>query len=317
MMAGRVYAFLTLLPALLAVACGGNSASPSPTAPTVPNTPSTGGTLTFKVDGASAAATSITAAYANGILSIGGTDSARSTTLSFALTPTASGTGPYTLGPLSAANAQILIGNPAAGWQAAVGIGSGTITINSLTPTAASGTFSFSLVAVPGSGATGTKTITEGVFSVTFTAVPPASPTPSGGSTFTTVIDGVAWNSSLSRRATLTNNILAITGQDTNFRVITLAVPLSAGLQVPPSPAPTISLDFIPSVHGTVTMVLGAQNWDNGHAGGAGSFTVTSISTTRVAGTFTVTLVSNPLNAVPVPTAHLTNGQFDMTLERF
>jgi hypothetical protein len=127
----------------------------------------------------------------------------------------------------------------------------------------------------------------------------------------------VPWSSSLSRRATLTNNILTITGQDTNFRVITLAVPLSAGLQVPPSPAPTISLDFIPGIHGVVTMVLGAQNWDNGHAGGAGSFTVTSISTTRVAGTFTVTLVSNPLNVVPVPTAHLTNGQFDMTLERF
>jgi hypothetical protein len=269
------------------------------------------------VDGASATATSITAGYANGILSIGGTDSARNTTLSFALTPTASGAGTYTLGPLSAANAQILIGNPAAGWQAAVGIGSGTITINSLTSTTASGTFSFSLVAVPGSGATGTKTITEGAFNVTFTAVPAPTPTPSGGSTFTAVIDGVTWNSSLSRRATLTNNILAITGQDTNFRVITLAVPLSAGLVVPPSPAPTISLDFIAGIHGTVTMVLGAQNWDNGHSGGAGSFTVTAISTTHVTGNFTVTLVSNPLNAVPVATAHLTNGQFDMTLERF
>jgi hypothetical protein len=317
-MAGRVYALLMLFPALLILGCGGNSGTPtSPTTPNTPSTPSTGGSLTFKADGASVVATSITAGYANGILSIGGTDSARSTTLSFALTPTAAGTGVYTLGPISAANAQILIGNPAAGWQAAVGIGSGTITISSLTSTGASGTFSFSLVAVPGSGATGTKTITEGAFNVTFTTLPPASPTPSGGSTFTTVIDGVAWNSSLSRRATLTNNILTITGQDTNFRVITLAVPLSAGLLVPPSSPPTISLDFIPGVHGVVTMVLGAQNWDNGHAGGAGSFTVTSISTTRVTGTFTVTLVSNPLNAVPVPTAHLTNGQFDMTLERF
>lgn len=311
-MAGRVYAFLMLLPALSTLACG------SPTSPTETNPPSAGGApLTFKVDGASVTATSSTAAYANGILSIGGTDSARSTTLGFALAPTATGTGVYTLGPTSAANVQIYIGNPAAGWQAGVGIGSGTITVNSLTSTGASGTFSFSLVAVPGSGATGTKTITEGVFNVTFTTVPPANPTPSGGSTLSTVIDGVAWSSSLSRRATLTNNILTITGQDTNFRVITLAVPLSAGLQVPPSPAPTISLDFIPGVHGVVTMVLGAQNWDNGHAGGAGSFTVTSISTTRVTGTFTVTLVSNPLNVVPVPTARLTNGQFDMSLERF
>ena len=64
-------------------------------------------------------------------------------------------------------------------------------------------------------------------------------------------------------------------------------------------------------------MVLGAQNWDNGHAGGAGIFTVTSISNTRVAGTFTVTLVNNPINVTPVPTARLTNGQFDMAVERF
>jgi hypothetical protein len=312
-MKGRNYAVLTLLSALLTVACGGNTGSPTAPTPTT-TTPSTGALLTFKVDGAATTATSVTAGYANGILSIGGTDSARSTTLSFALTPTTAGT--YTLGPTSAANAQVLIGNPAAGWQAAVGIGSGTITVSSLTSTAASGTFSFTLVAA-GPGATGTKTITEGAFNVTFTTVPPAPPTPGSGSSLTAAIDGVPWSSSLSRRATLTNNILTITGQDTNFRVITLAVPLSAGLQVPPSPAPTISLDFIPGIHGVVTMVLGAQNWDNGHAGGAGSFTVTSISTTRVAGTFTVTLVSNPLNVVPVPTAHLTNGQFDMTLERF
>jgi hypothetical protein len=311
-MAGRVYAFFTLLPALLTLACGG-----SPTSPTVTNTPSPSGTLTFKVDGASVAATSITAGYANGILSIGGTDVARSTTIGFALTPTASGTGTYALDPTSAANTQIYIGNPAAGWYAGVGIGSGTITISSLTSTGAAGTFSFSMVSVPGSGATGTKAITEGAFNVTFTTLPSASPTPNGGNTFSALLDGVAWSSTLSRRATLTNNILLITGQDTNFRVISLAVPLSAGLQVPPSPAPTISLDFIPAIHGTVTMVLGAQNWDNGHTGGAGTFTVTSISTTRVTGTFTVTLVSNPLNVVPVPTAHLTNGQFDMTLERF
>jgi Family of unknown function (DUF6252) len=294
------------------LACGG-----SPTSPTVTNTPSPSGTLTFKVDGASVAATSITAGYANGILSIGGTDVARSTTIGFALTPTASGTGTYALDPTSAANTQIYIGNPAAGWYAGVGIGSGTITISSLTSTGAAGTFSFSMVSVPGSGATGTKAITEGAFNVTFTTLPSASPTPNGGNTFSALLDGVAWSSTLSRRATLTNNILLITGQDTNFRVISLAVPLSAGLQVPPSPAPTISLDFIPAIHGTVTMVLGAQNWDNGHTGGAGTFTVTSISTTRVTGTFTVTLVSNPLNVVPVPTAHLTNGQFDMTLERF
>jgi len=273
--------------------------------------------MTFRVDGTATAVGSANASLANGILSVGGTDTSRTTTIGFAFSPTAAGVGTYTFGPLSGANAQLLVGNPAAGWQAGVGIGSGTITVTSLTSTSASGTFTFSMVAVAGTGATGTKSITDGVFNVTLTTAPPPAATPSGGSTFSTLIDGVPWTSSLSRRATMTSNILTITGQDTNFRVITLAVPISAGLLIPPSGPATVSLDFTPGVHGVVTMVLGSQNWDNGHDGASGTFTVTSISATRVTGTFTVTLVNNPVNVVPVPTARLTSGQFDMALERF
>lgn len=321
------------LTALIAVACGGGGSgtvstpvSPTPTAtpgpatptPTTPAPPtSQASPVTFRVDGTSTAATSATASLANGILSIGATDTSRSTTIGFALTPTAAGVGTYTLGPLSSANAQLLVGNPAAGWQAGVGTGSGTITVTSLTSTSAAGTFAFSLAAIPGTGATGTKSVTEGVFNVTLTAPTPPTATPSGGSTVSTLIDGSPWTSSLSRRATLTNNILTITGQDTNFRVITLAVPISAGLLIPPSGPATVSLDFTPGVHGVVTMVLGSQNWDNGHDGASGTFTITALSPTRVSGTFTVTLVNNPVNVVPVPTARLTSGQFDMALERF
>ena len=273
--------------------------------------------MTFRVDGTATTTASATASFANGILSIAGTDTARSTTIGFAVTPTAAGVGTYTLGPSSSANAQLFVGNPASGWQAAVGSGSGTITVTALTSTNASGTFSFSLVAVPGTGATGTKSITEGVFNVALTTAPPPAATPNGGNTFSTLIDGTLWTSSFSRRATLGGNILAITGQDTNFRVITLAVPISGGLLIPPSGPATVSLDFTPGIRGTVTMVLGAQNWDNGHDGAVGTITITSLSATRVAGTFTVTLVNNPLNAAPVPTARLTSGQFDMALERF
>jgi hypothetical protein len=273
--------------------------------------------MSFKVDGDTVIATSITASFVNGILTVGGGNASRNTTIGFAVTPTAAGTGTYTLGPLSPANALLLIGNPAASWQGAVGIGSGTITLNTLTSTAASGAFAFNLVAVAGSGAAGTRTITEGVFSVTFTSPTSPSPTPSTGSSVSALVDGAAWSGSVSRRATLTNNILTVTGQDTNLRAITLAVPVSGSLQVPPAAAPTISLTFGAAPPGVVTMVLGSQNWDNGHAGGDGSFTVTSISTTRVTGTFTVTVVSNPLNVVPLPAVRITNGQFDMALERF
>src|SRR5262245_54416807 len=137
----RAFMLLVSL-AVVTIACGGGNSSPTSPSPSAGTPPAASGSaLTFKVDGVSQSATSVTAGLANGILSIGGTDSSRATTLSFALTPTAAGTGTYTLGPLSAANALILVGNPAQSWQAAVGIGSGTITINTLTAKNEYGTF--------------------------------------------------------------------------------------------------------------------------------------------------------------------------------
>jgi hypothetical protein len=127
----------------------------------------------------------------------------------------------------------------------------------------------------------------------------------------------VAWSGSVSRRATLVNNFLALTGQDTNLRVITIVVPLSGSLAVPPSAPPVISLSFGTIPQGVATMVLGALNWDNARSGAVGSVTVTSISTTRVAGTFQVTLQPVPTSsAVPAAPSVITNGTFDMSLER-
>jgi hypothetical protein len=53
-------------------------------------------------------------------------------------------------------------------WTASITGGSGTITVTSVTAAGASGTFSGTLLAQPGTGATGTKTITNGQFNVTF-----------------------------------------------------------------------------------------------------------------------------------------------------
>ena len=53
-------------------------------------------------------------------------------------------------------------------WGTTLSSGSGTITLGTLTSNTASGTFSLNLAAIPGSGATGTKTITNGSFNVTF-----------------------------------------------------------------------------------------------------------------------------------------------------
>ena len=303
---------------LSAIACGSSSTSPTPTntgGPTPPApTASTG--LSFRMDGTLVTATNVTAAFANGIMTLGGGVPASNITFSLALTPTTAQIGTYPLGPLSATNALLLVGNPAQSWNGGVGIGSGSVTITAFTATGATGTFALNLAPVSGSGSAGTKVITEGAFNVTFAAVPSPAPTTSTSS-ISASINGVAWTSSLSRRATLGNNLLTLTGQDTNLRVLTLVLPVSGSLLVPPAQAPTISLTFSPTPFGLVSMVLGSQHWDNGFAGGVGTSTITSIAATRVTGTFTVTLVNNPVNVVAVQPAVLTNGQFDMTLERF
>ncbi len=293
------------------VACGNGSTSP--TAPTQVSNSSGLGTLTFKVDGGSTVtSTAPTATLAGGILSIGG--GVTGTVLGFALTPTAGGTGTYTLGALSPANASLLIGNPAAGWQAGVGIGSGTITISSLTSTTVSGTFSFSVAPVQGTGASGTKSVTDGAFNLSLTTQTP--PPASADTSITATVDGVAWSSSVSRRATLQNNFLTLTGQDTNGRVITFVLPFTSTVLIPPSPASVYSLNVGTANQPIVTMVLGAQNWDNSHTGATGSLTITGITQTRVTGTFQVGLVPSFLNQVQTP-SQITNGKFDMALERF
>jgi len=157
-----------------APACGSNesptaptTASPAAATPTPSPTSTAHGSASFKVDGAPITATSVTATFTAGILAIGaGSPAQNNTILSFALTPT--GPGVYALGPLSSANALLLVGNPAAGWNAAVGIGSGSITLTSLSATGAAGTFSFTLNAATSSITPGTRTITDGIFNVTF-----------------------------------------------------------------------------------------------------------------------------------------------------
>lgn len=304
--------------AVMAAACGGSSTSPSApsSGSSTPAPTASGPSLSFRMDGSLVTATNVTATFANGIFTLGGGVAASNISIGIGLTPTTTQTGSYPLGPLSSTNALLLVGNPAQSWNAGVGIGGGSVTIATFTSTSASGTFALNLAPVPGTGSSGTKVITEGSFNVTFAAVPAPAPTTST-STISAAIDGVAWTSSLSRRATLGNNFLTLTGQDTNLRVITLVLQVSGGLLIPPSPQASISLTFGPTPFGVVGMVLGSQHWDNGFPGGTGTATITSISATRVTGTFNVTLVNNPINVVPVATANLTNGQFDMALERF
>jgi hypothetical protein len=169
---------------------------------------------------------------------------------------------------------------------------------------------------MPPTGGTGTsRSVTEGQFNLNLTTTTPP-PTTNSDSTISATVDGAAWSGSVTRRATLQNNFLTLTGQDQNGRVITIVVPFTSTTLIPPSPTSILSLNVGAINGGIVTMVMGTLNWDNAHAGATGSLTITAISQTRVTGTFQVGLIASGLN--PNPTnSNITNGKFDMTLERF
>jgi hypothetical protein len=61
--------------------------------------------------------------------------------------------------------------SPGASWVSTPGTGVGSVTVTSINETGAKGTFSFQVAPLPNTSATGTKSITEGRFDVTFSTV--------------------------------------------------------------------------------------------------------------------------------------------------
>ena len=122
------------------------------------------GSMSAKVDGKVwRASLGLNAAFSQNILAIGGTDQTGQT-LGFGVA-VLKGTGTYAIAPLSAANATLY--SAGSSWAATLAQGSGTITVNTITSTGASGTFSFTLAPVNQSSL-GNRTVTDGVFNVTF-----------------------------------------------------------------------------------------------------------------------------------------------------
>ena len=157
-----------LLAAMAGAACDGSTGTSSVNGPSSPNQ----ALLTAIVDGAGFAAvpSSITATSVTGILRLSGSDAATgSSARTLELTIVATGPGIYPIGPPSGTagtSASLTVGG--ARWVADSIMGNGSITVNTLTSSRASGTFLFNAAPVPGTEAAGTRIVTEGVFTVTF-----------------------------------------------------------------------------------------------------------------------------------------------------
>ncbi len=151
---------LVILPAtvILWVACGGGGKNPA-----APNNPPSGASsMSASIDGTAWSAIAVTARNANGVVIAAGSDAVRTVTISFA--PTAAGA--QKIGPNSVALAIVAIGGQS--WTAnAVGQGSGSVNLTTLTANRAVGTFTFTAVATQGT-TPASRQVTNGKFDVRF-----------------------------------------------------------------------------------------------------------------------------------------------------
>jgi hypothetical protein len=122
--------------------------------------PVDGGTMSATIDGEPWIGTITVATIATGNnLVVSATGSPGMTTIALN-SPAQSGT--HTVGPTSSVVGSVIT-SPTVGWLAAGPIGSGTMTISTLTATSVTGTFSFTLV--PNMGTGPNKVVTNGTFS--------------------------------------------------------------------------------------------------------------------------------------------------------
>jgi chorismate synthase len=159
-----------LLSLFVAFTIGCGSTTPTPTIVQSCGGGSSSGSMSATVNGSSFVATCLTSvSIVGGILAFGGTNISSSNAsnyedISMAIVAAAPGT--YQVTATSSSNAKLSIGGSQQWVAGVLQGGSGTVVIDTLTATGASGTFSFNLVAGP--GGSGTKTITNGKFNLTF-----------------------------------------------------------------------------------------------------------------------------------------------------
>jgi hypothetical protein len=144
----------------LVAGCG----SDDPAGPGGPgNNSLSNGSFTARIDGADFAASAAAVVSSGGLVSIGAGD-ASGKTLGFAWLD--AGPGTYPIGsPAATVGTHTFAGNT---WSASLAQGSGSIVVTTSAANRVAGTFSFVLQPDTASGATGTRTVTDGSFDLTF-----------------------------------------------------------------------------------------------------------------------------------------------------
>lgn len=192
----------------------------------------------------------------------------------------------------------------AATWITPLSGADGSLVITTLSSTRIGGTFNF--VASPlGGGATGNKNATSGEFLVQLASVP--APLPDNyGSKVSATIAGAAWNAAFASGTYFAANRVSTVSSHNNARLLNISLNEVTG----PGTFPLGTARTISVSNSTLTQ---SNSWHSSGAGSSGSVTITSITATRMRGTFTATLGPTP-GTQTSGTLAITSGSFDIGL---
>ncbi|HEY7027609.1 MAG TPA: hypothetical protein VH438_08395 [Gemmatimonadales bacterium] len=184
----------------------------------------------------------------------------------------------------------------------------GSVDITTLTSTRIAGTFSFVAPPQLGSAAPGVKTVTNGSFDVALPATFAPSSGDNTGNIFTATVNGQGWTgATVVGVGDLSTGAFSLGGSTTDNTVAQSTVSINLVTSTPVSAGNTYDQTGV-----KVQYDGQANNCCWGGAGATSSVTITSLTATRVAGTFTANLpavggsASGPLV--------ITNGVFDLRI---
>ena len=303
-----------VLALLFTLACGGGNGptNPGPTPPPPPPPPPGGSAnFTASIEGqawASVASATVAVAAASGTYTIsGGTAQGQGISITLLNIP---GPGTYPLGTgVGVSGGTAIYADPTGGWGTPLSGAAGTITITALTAARIAGTFSFTAAASAG-GATGTRTVSNGAFDLAITSGTTTPVPESGRNLLRGTLNGTSYNASTIVRIGTLATLLTFGGSNTQHSInITLQNVNATGTYAVGPGNPVLATVGAPPG----APVTGPLCCWNSNAGGTGSLVVTSLTATRIAGTFTFTLPTAGSGAATAPMV-VTNGSFDIAL---
>ena len=311
----HVFVAVTTLVSL--AACGGGSEGT-----TSPNGGSTSGFhMTAKVDGAAFVASNPDLSPASQaapgsyvILGLqGSTTAATIITISLA-NIRGPGTYPLGVGP-QVPGGSVILAVSSAGWASPMSGADGSITITSLSTTEIAGTFNFSVTASLSGTTPATRNITEGDFRLPVKQLVAIGPIPDkAGSTLTMTANGSPFNGAFAQASLNTISgspgqylVIASTNSTRGFGITLSGVTGPGTYALGNTSTVTRQMQF-----SLVSNAL-ANMWSSVGPGSSGSVIITSLTATRIKGTFSGVLGPTP-GTTSTGTATITNGVFDIGL---